>query len=56
MADLFTRKAKFEQVKFDLKALEFHRDRYESGAVDKLALQCYQYLRLHEEKMKNVQK
>lgn len=50
MPDLFSRKASFEQVKFDIKALEFHRNRYENGAVDKLALQCYQYLKFHQEK------
>jgi hypothetical protein len=46
MADLMSRKARFEDVKQDPKALRFHCDRYESGAVDTLAKQCYQYLRL----------
>lgn len=46
MPDLMSRKAKFEDVKQNAKALRFHCDRYESGAVDKLALQCYQYLRI----------
>jgi hypothetical protein len=49
MADLMSRKAKFEEVKQDTKALRFHCDRYESGATDKLAKQCYQYLRILKE-------
>lgn len=46
MADLLSRKAKFDEVKQDMKALRFHCDRYESGAVDKLAKQCHQYMRI----------
>lgn len=44
MPDLYTKKAKFEQVKWDIKALEFHRDRWVHGSVDPLAKQCWQYL------------
>lgn len=46
MADLFTRKAKFEEVKQDLKAVQFHKERYEGGSVDALAKQCFQYWQL----------
>lgn len=42
MADLFTRKARFDLVKEDIKALEFHASRFLNGSRDALALQCYQ--------------
>ncbi len=50
MADLKSRKAKFEEVKFDKEALDFHADRYESGSVDKLAKQCHQWRMVHDYK------
>lgn len=43
MADLFARKASFAQVKQDLKAVQFHNQRYKNGSIDLLAKQCYQY-------------
>lgn len=46
MADLRSRKASFEEVKQDLKAVQFHKERYESGSVDLLAKQCFQYWQL----------
>lgn len=55
MADLFTRKASFNLVKEDVKALEFHASRFLSGSRDALALQCYQVVKqdaLKREKMK----
>ncbi len=48
MADLKSRKAKFDEVKFDKEALDFHADRYASGSVDTLAKQCHQWKMVHE--------
>lgn len=42
MTDLLSRKAPFAQVKQDLNALMYHRNRYENGSVDMLAKQCFQ--------------
>ena len=42
MADLLSRKASFAQVKQDLSALQYHRNRYQNGSVDLLAKQCFQ--------------
>ena len=44
--DNMSRKAKFESVKFDAKALKFHADKYLSGSVYPLAKQCFQYVEL----------
>lgn len=44
MADLYRINAKFDAVKFDQKALMFHYERKTCGAIDKLAVQCYQYV------------
>jgi len=44
--DNMSRKAKFESVKFDHKALKFHADKYASGSVYPLAKQCFQYVEL----------
>lgn len=43
MADLYTRKAPFDQVKRDLNAVKFHMQRYENGSIDTLAKQCFQH-------------
>lgn len=43
MADLYTRKASFDLVKQNKQALEFHKDRFESGSRDALAKLCYQH-------------
>ncbi len=48
MADLKSRKAKFDEVKFNKEALDFHADRYASGSVDALAKQCHQWKMIHE--------
>lgn len=37
-----SRKAPFDQVKEDPKAVEFHVNRYKNGSVDALAKLCYQ--------------
>lgn len=42
MANLLSRKAKFDDVKRDMDALLFHKNRYENGSVDLLAKQSYQ--------------
>ena len=42
MADLLSRKASFAQVKQDLNALQYHRNRYQNGSVDLLAKQSFQ--------------
>jgi hypothetical protein len=42
--DKFSRKAKFESVKFDKDALTFHASKYIAGAVYPLAKQCYQFV------------
>lgn len=43
MLDLYNRKTPFEIVKQDLKAVSFHRNRYQNGSIDILAKQCFQY-------------
>lgn len=50
---LFSYKAKFEEVAQDYEALIHHAERYERGAVDKLAKQCYQYVQVKRLKIKN---
>jgi hypothetical protein len=44
--DNLSRKAKFDNVKFDQKALLFHAEKYLTGAVYPLAKQAYQYVEL----------
>lgn len=53
MSDLYTRRAKFTEVQADIKAVEFHASKYLSGSRYPLALQCYQYLKLQELKLKD---
>ena len=51
----FTRNAKFENVKYDEKALRFHAEKYELGFRYPLSLACYQFLqiaKMKEEKNK----
>ncbi len=49
MADLMRLNAKYEQVILDESALMFHYDRkVHSGARDKLAVQCYQFVMQRE--------
>ena len=48
MSDLKSRKAKFDEVKYNKEALDFHADRYASGSVDTLAKQCHQWKMVHE--------
>lgn len=40
--DKFSRKAKFEQIKYDMDAVKFHSDKYLAGSVYPLAKQCFQ--------------
>ena len=44
--DNLSRKAKFENVKFDEKALMFHAGKYSNGSTYPLAKQSYQYIQL----------
>jgi hypothetical protein len=44
--DNMSRKAKFESVKFDEKALKFHAQKYLAGSVYPLSKQCFQYIEL----------
>jgi hypothetical protein len=44
--DNLSRKASFDNVKYDEKALNFHARKYEDGAVYPLAKQCFQYVQL----------
>lgn len=53
MPDLYTRKARFIEVTADPKAVEFHASKYLAGSTYPLALQCYQYLKLQELKLKD---
>lgn len=53
MPDLYTRKAGFNEVIADPKAVEFHASKYLTGSRYPLALQCYQYLKLQELKLKD---
>lgn len=46
--DLYSRKAKFENVKEDEKALEFHKSRYDNGSRDALAKLCWQTIELRK--------
>lgn len=48
--DLFSKKAKFDQVRFSMDAIQFHANRYENGSVDTLAKQCHQYLMLERQR------
>lgn len=50
MTNLFSIKAKFDQVKFDIKAVQFHAIRWDNGSRDALAKTCYQYLQQLEAK------
>lgn len=45
--DLYSRKAKFDEVKKNKEALEFHADRYDSGSRDSLAKLCWQTRKLN---------
>ena len=42
MVDKLSRKANFEQIKYDIDAVKFHATKYEDGAVYPLAKQCFQ--------------
>lgn len=42
--DLYTEKAKFEDVIKDLSALDVHYHKYTMGSRYKLALHCFQYV------------
>ena len=42
--DKFSRKAKFENIKYDMDAVRFHADKYLSGSVYVLAKQCFQLM------------
>jgi len=46
--DNMSMKAKFEDVKYDIKALEFHAQKFVSGSTYILAKQCYQYWALQQ--------
>ena len=51
--NLFSYKAKFEEVLTSYEAVIHHAERYERGAVDKLAKACYQYVQTKRLKIKN---
>jgi hypothetical protein len=51
--NLYSYKAKFEDVLVSYEALIHHSERYERGAVDKLAKACYQYVQTKRLKIKN---
>lgn len=46
MAEIYSRRATFDQVKNDMGALLFHKNRYENGSVDSLAKLSYQQWQL----------
>jgi hypothetical protein len=46
MGSLYSTKAKFDDVKQDPKAVEFHAANYQVGNRYPLSLLCYQYLML----------
>jgi hypothetical protein len=49
LADLYSKKAIFEDVKLVEDALQFHYERYSNtGAKDTLARQCFQYVMQRE--------
>ena len=48
--DNMSMKAKFDDVKYDIKALEFHAQKFVSGSTYILAKQCYQYWALKQTK------
>jgi len=54
--DNYSRKSKFENVKYDEEALRFHAEKYELGFRYPLSLACYQYLqiaKMKEERREN---
>lgn len=44
--DNYSRKAKFENVKYDEEALQFHAEKYRLGFRYPLSLACYQFLEI----------
>jgi hypothetical protein len=48
--DNMSMRAKFEDVKYDIKALEFHAQKFVSGSTYILAKQCYQHWALQQAK------
>lgn len=40
MKDKFSKKANYEEIKYDLVAVEFHADRFKIGDRDPLAIAC----------------
>lgn len=52
--DNFNRKAKFDNVKYDEKALRFHAEKYELGFRYPLSLACYQFMQIAKEKEKRL--
>ena len=43
MSNLYSNKAKFEDVLKDLDAFKFHVEKYEAGLKNPLSTACYQY-------------
>jgi hypothetical protein len=54
--DNFSRKAKFDNVRFEMEAVEFHAMKYEMGFRYPLALSCYQLKQIVIMKEEHVNK
>lgn len=52
--NLYSKKALFDAVIESEDAFEFHRDRYEAGHRDRIAVQCYQHWMLRKQSEKNT--
>lgn len=53
--DNYSKKAKFDNVKFDEDAMKFHAEKYKLGFRYPLSLACYQFLeivKMKEEKLR----
>lgn len=53
MSNNYSRKARFDDVKFDEEALKFHAEKYELGFKYPLSFACYQFMQIA--KMKEEQ-
>lgn len=46
MANNYSSKAKYDDIKYDLDAVKFHAEKYEAGIRSPLTLACYQAIEI----------
>ena len=46
MANNYSSKARYEDIKYDLEAVKFHAEKYEAGIRTPLTLACYQAIEI----------